>query len=145
MGFEAVYTAIFDDLNDTIEALSSIEQVIYKTEGRGAIKGLPCVFINPGRWALDPVDRENVASLGTYALDIRGQLVVIIRESDPDNWFEEIISPISDIVDAIFADQTLGGTCALAWPIEGGPGDINFNNKLYYGGSIDIRTISEYP
>jgi len=145
MGFKAVYTAIFDDLEATIKALSSIKQVIYKKEGRGVIRELPCVFINPGRWLLEPADSMNVASLNTYALDIRGTLVVLIRESDPDNWFDEIIDPISDIVDAIFADQTLGGTCDLAWPNAGGPGEVTLNNKLYYGGSIDIRTIKEYP
>jgi len=145
MGFEAVYTAIFDDLEATIKALPSINQVIYKTEGRGVIRKLPCVFINPGEWAMEPADPMNVASVNTYALEIRGQLVVIIRESDPKDWLDEIITPISDIVDAIFADQTLGGTCGMAWPNRGGPGDIRFNNKLYYGGSIDIRTISEYP
>ena len=144
MGFKAVYTAIFDDLYDTIKALSSVKDVIYKKEGRGVIRKLPCVFINPGRWVLEPADGEMVASVDNYALDIRGQLVVLIREGDAENWLDEILNPISDIVDAIMADQTLGGTCLKAWPNAGGPGDINFQNKLYYGGSIDIRTIREY-
>ena len=145
MGFEADYTAIFDDLEATIKALSSIKQVIYKAEGRGIIRELPCVFINPGRFTLDPADSVLIADVGNYALDIRGELVVLIRESDPENWFEEIISPIGDIVDAIFADQTLGGTCLIAYPSEGGPGEVTMSNKLYYGGSIGVRALKGYP
>ncbi len=144
MEFKAEYTAIFDNLHDTIKALKSIKQVIYKKEGRGVIRKLPCVFINPGRWLMEPADGENVASVDNYALDIRGQLVILIREGDAENWFDEILTPIGDIVDAIMAGPTLGGTCMRAWPNAGGPGDINFQNKLYYGGSIDIRTIKEY-
>lgn len=144
MGFKAEYTAIFDALEALIKALPVIKDVIYKKEGRGVIRKLPCVFINPGRWMLEPADSEMIASVDNYALDIRGQLVILIREGDAENWFDEILDPISDIVDAIIADPTLGGTCLHAWPYAGGPGDINFQNKLYYGGSIDIRTIKEY-
>jgi len=70
--------------------------------------------------------------------------VVLIRESDPENWFEEIISPIRDIIDAIFADQTLGATCLIAYPNKGGPGEVTVSNKLYYGGSIGVRALKGY-
>ena len=145
MGFEDEYTAIFDDIYDSIKVLPSIEQIIYKTEGKGTIRKLPCVFINPGTWRLDPADAIKVADVGNYLLDIRGEIIVLIRESDPEQWFEAIIGPIADIVDAIFADQTLGGTCLKAWPHEGGPGEITVENKLYYGGKVGIRALKGYP
>ena len=145
MGFEAVYTAIFDDIYDSVKALASVEQVIYKAEGRGVIRKLPCVFINPGTWRLDPADGTLVADVANYCLIVQGELIVLIRESDPEKWLEIIIEPIADIVDAIFADQTLGGTCIEAYPHEGGPGEITVQNKLYYGGKVGIRALKGYP
>ena len=144
MGFESVYTAIFDDIHDTIKALSIIKQVIYKREGRGVIRKLPCVFINPGMATLALTDSPMIASTDNYALEIRGRLVVLIREGDSETWFEDILEPIGEIVDAIMADSTLGGTCLHAWVSAVAPGETTFQNKLYYGGAIDIRVIKEY-
>ena len=146
MGFKAEYTAIFDDIEETIKALPSVKQVIYKeASNKFKLKKFPCAMINPGRFRLDPSDGTLVADVSDYCLDIRGEIIVLIRESDSDDWFDEIIDPIADIVDAIFADQTLGGTCLIAWPHEGGPGEITVQNTLYYGGSIGIRTLKGYP
>lgn len=145
MGFEDEYTAIFDDIEASIVSLKSIKQVIYKAAGRGVIQKFPCVFINPGRFKLDPADSMNIADVGNYLLDIQGEIIVIIREADSEEWFSEIMGPIGDIIDAVFADQTLGGTCLEAYPHEGGPGEITLNNKLYYGGSVGIRALKGYP
>ena len=145
MGFEAEYTAIFDDIESTLKALYPVvKQVIYKKESRGIIRELPCVFINPGRWSMEPTDSLNAGSTDNFALDLKGELVVLIREGDSEKLFEEIMKPLGAIVDAIFADPTLGGTCLVAWSHEGSPGEVNFLNKLYSGGLIGIRAIKEY-
>ena len=145
MSFEAAYTAIFDDIETTLKELHpTVKQVIYKTEGKGIIRQFPCVFINPGRFTLDPADAMGIADVGNYALDIRGELVILIREADPDNWFGDIIEVIGEIIDAIFADQTLGGSCLEAYPNSGGPGEVTFQNTLYYGGTIGIRALRGY-
>ena len=54
------------------------------------------------------------------------------------------MTPIGDIIDALLADTTLGGTCLRSWTHEGAPGETNYANKLYYGGEIGIRAIKEY-
>lgn len=146
MGFEANYTAIFDYLDAMALALSSINSTLYKeANNKFKLKKLPVAMINPGSWRLDPADSVIIADVDNYALDVRGEIIILIRESDSDEWFGEIIGPISDIVDAIYADQTLGGTCLVAWPHEGGPGQITVQNTIYYGGSIGIRALKAYP
>lgn len=146
MPFESEYTAIFDYIDATILLLDSINSTLYKeASNKFKLKKLPCAMINPGRWRLDPSDGTLVADVGNYCLDIQGEIIILIRESDSDKWYDEMITPIADIVDAIFADQTLGGTCLIAWPHEGGPGEITVMNTLYYGGSVGIRALKGYP
>lgn len=147
MGFEKDYTRIFDYLYDTLSAMpNEIKQVIYKeSSNKFALQRWPCALINPGRFTMDPADTFRIADVGNYTLDIRGEIIIIIREVDSEDWFPEMMTSIGAVVDAIFADQTLGGTCFMAWPSAGGPGEITVQNTLYYGGVISIRALKQYP
>ena len=48
---------------------------------------------------------------------------------------------MADVVDAILADRTLGGKVADIIPSSFAPGEIKFENKLFYGGEIRFEGI----
>ena len=68
--------------------------------------------------------------------EISFDVVVVIRETEPENWFDEVISILGDVTDAILNDRTLNGTVKDVIPTFFSPGEITFKQKLYYGGVV---------
>jgi hypothetical protein len=67
-----------------------------------------------------------------------------VRNSEPDDWFLQIIKPLSDIVDAIFADRTLGNNADDCVITLFAPGEANVRNALYYGGIVGFKATIDY-
>jgi hypothetical protein len=68
-------------------------------------------------------------------------VIVMIRETEPSDWFADIISPMGDVMDAIIADSTLNGTVKDVNPIFFSPGEIRTQGKLYYGGVVRFEAL----
>ena len=74
-------------------------------------------------------------------------VVLVIREYTPKNWFTDIISVMSDVVDAILADRTLTGKVRDVTPTMFSPWEIRFQDvkdKLFYGGVIHFEAVLHY-
>jgi len=67
------------------------------------------------------------------------EVVVVVQESEPENWFGDIIDLLGDILDAVIADPTLGGAVDDCWPTMFSPAEIRFTSKMYYGGVIRFQ------
>ena len=69
-------------------------------------------------------------------------VILVIREYEPKDWFEEIIKPMGDVVDAILADRTLGRKVKDCYPIGFAPGEIKFEkDKVLYGGIVRFQAV----
>jgi hypothetical protein len=77
------------------------------------------------------------------ALDVtvRMNLLVLVRESAPADWFDGIIDVMGDVVDAILADRTLSGTVQDIYPTNFSPGSISYRGKTFYGGQVTLEGV----
>ena len=72
---------------------------------------------------------------------VRGSIVLVILEYEPEDWFNDIIAVMSDCVDAILADRSLGGVVFDCSPTGFAPGEIKFKEKTFYGGVVRWEAI----
>jgi hypothetical protein len=128
------YKALFDRVKVDLEAVSSIKRVVLGEQFK--VTELPMATINP-----EPTDIA-LAALGTMLENhVTFSVIVMIRETEPSDWFADIISPMGDVMDAIIADSTLNGTVKDVNPIFFSPGEIRTQGKLYYGGVVRFEAL----
>ena len=68
-------------------------------------------------------------------------VVLVVREYEPKDWFEDVIKPMGDVVDAILADRKLGGVVKDVSPVGFAPGEIKFQDKVLFGGVIRFQAV----
>jgi hypothetical protein len=128
------YKALFDRVKADLEAVSSIETVVLGEQFK--VAELPMAVINP---------EETEIGQAVFGSMLENQVsfsvVIIIRETEPENWFTDIVSVMGDAVDKILADRTLNGTVKDIIPTFFSPGEIRIQGKLYYGGVIRFRAL----
>lgn len=84
----------------------------------------------------DPTDIAQAVFGETLDNKVNMSIVLLIRETEPSNWFTDIVSVMGDVVDVILADRTLNGTVTDVIPTFFAPGEIRTQGKLYYGGEV---------
>ena len=80
----------------------------------------------------------------TLLCKINFSVILVIRETEPLDWFTEILTVLADAFDAIVADRTLNGAVKDTTPTLFSPGEIKMANKLYYGGVVRFQSLLEY-
>lgn len=128
------YKPVFDQVKTDIQAVSGIKNVVLGEQFR--VTDLPMAIISP-----DPTDIGQAVFGTTLDNKVNMSVVVLIRETEPSNWFTDIIPVMGDVVDVILADRTLGGAATDIIPTVFAPGEVRVqgNPKLYYGGEIRFR------
>ena len=130
MGFhESAYKPVFTAVETMLGTVTSIKKVVLGEQFR--VAKLPMAIINPGRVVL-----EHHLVARTWRVTVGVQIVVIIRETEPDDVFEDITAKLNSILDTLLADETLAGSCKGLSVTEMDAGEIRFRNKLYYGGVV---------
>ena len=71
-------------------------------------------------------------------------VIIVVRETEPENWFTDVVSVMGDVVDAILADRTLNDSVKDVTPTLFTPGEITFRSHLYYGGAIRFAALTYY-
>jgi hypothetical protein len=132
-----VYKVIFDQVKAQLQALSTVKSVVLGEQFR--VTDLPMVVINP-----EPTEISQ-AVFGTMLENkITFSVVLMIRETEPTNWFTDIVSVMGDVVDKILADRTLNSTVKDVIPTFFSPGEIRTANKLFYGGVVRFECLAHF-
>jgi len=158
--FYAAYKAVFTAIKGVLEYVPGVPEVpgVPAHDGEPEIPAVPAVpafgvaktvFVGEN-FALTPdtpvilVDASSSSvvplEMGS-ALDVtvRVNLLVLVRESAPADWFDGIIDVMGDVVDAILADRTLNGAVQDIYPTNFAPGSISYRGKTFYGGQVTLE------
>lgn len=137
MGFYTTFQAIFDRVKADLEAKTNIKAVSLGEQFR--LTSLPLAIINPEETAFEQLTiGEEIEYKAKFSV------VLVIRETEPADWFTEILTVLADAFDAIVADRTLGGAVKDTIPTLFSPGEIKMSNKLYYGGVVRFQAQGSY-
>ena len=135
MKYYDAYKAVFDRVKTDLEAFSAtIQNVILAEQFR--VLELPMAVITP-----DPTDIAQAVFGTTLDNRVNMSVVLLIRETEPTDWFNDIVSVMGDVVDAILADRTLDGKATDIFPTLFAPGEVRTSGKLYYGGIVKFRAL----
>jgi hypothetical protein len=137
MGYYASYKAVFEAIKAAVEAKDSIKTVILGE--RFTVGALPKAIINAEP---SPIGQ---AAMGKFTeTRVRGSIVLVILEYEPEDWFNDIIAVMGDCVDAILEDRYLDGFVFDCIPTGFAPGEIKFKEKTFYGGVVRWEAILHY-
>ena len=128
------YKAVFDQVKTALQAVTTIKTVVLGEQFK--VQELPMAIISP-----DPTDIDQAAFGSILDNNIRISVVILIRETEPANWFTDIVPVMGDVLDKILADRTLSNTVRDAIPTMFSPGEIRTGGKLYYGGVVRLRAL----
>ena len=137
MGFYERYKAVFDNVKSAIGGISAIKRTVLGE--RFKLTSLPLAIINPTTSRI-----EQLAIGSSLKALISFDVILVIRQTEPKDWFDDIISLMGSCVDAILADRRLGGACQDVYPTSFSPGEIRFAEKIYYGGLISFEALLHY-
>jgi len=137
MKFYEVYKPIFEFIRNRLSAVAEIKQVVLGEKIR--LHDLPLAVISPSSTAASQITLN-----GALKALIRFDVYLIIRVSEPEDWFEEIISLMCNIVDAILSDRTLNGLALDTHLTNFVPGEVRIQNNLYYGGLLSFEATALY-
>ena len=137
MGFYETYKAVFDQVKSVLENVEDLKQVFLGESLK--LINLPVAIINPSETTISQAEIGDMLEN-----EITFDVIVVIRETEPEDVFEELVEPLGKICDAILADRTLNNTVKDVRPTFFSPGEIRFRNKLYYGGVIRFTALLYY-
>jgi len=128
------YKAVFDQVKAYLEAIAGIKSVVLGEQFK--VTSLPMAVVNP-----EPTDIAQAVFGSMLENKITFSVVLMIRETEPSNWFTDIVSVMGDVVDKILADRGLNGTVKVVIPTFFSPGEIRTQGKLYYGGVVKFSAL----
>jgi len=137
MGYYETFNGVFSQVKTTLENVSNLKKVVLGEQFK--LTNLPLAIINPS------ASRFTQAEIGsTLENTLEFEVLVLIRETEPTNWFTDIVQPMSAVVDAVLSDRTLTGKVKDCFPTSFEPGEIKMANRLYYGGLIRFKALLHY-
>ena len=137
MGFYASYKTVFDDVRSKLGALDRIKRVV--TEERFSGTDLPMAVVNMEETLIAQ------AVIGTMlACEINFTVIVFVMETEPTDWFTDIITVMGDVVDKILSDRSLSGSVKDVTPTYFTPGEACVKDRLYYGGAVRFQALMHF-
>lgn len=131
------YDAVFEAVKTDLEAVSSLKNVVLGEQFR--ITSLPMAVVNP---------EHTDIKQGTFGALLENRInfavILMIRETEPSNWFTDILAPMGDVMDKVLSDRSLGGTVKDTTPTLFSPGEIRTQGKLYYGGVLRFQALLHF-
>jgi len=129
LGFYEKYKAVFDQVKSILEKVEDLKQVFLGESLK--LIDLPVAIINPTETTISQAEIGDLLEN-----EVTFDVVVVIRETEPEDVFAELVKPLGKVCDAILANRTLNNTVKDVRPTFFSPGEIRFKNKLYYGGVV---------
>jgi hypothetical protein len=158
LGFYTDYKAVFDAVKTLLVYVPAVEAVPAHNEepeipavpasGVASIKSvlvgeqfsyglLPKAIISAEPAPIEPLHMGRMLNVSVVF-----SVILVIREYEPKDWFEDVIKPMGDVVDAILANPTLGGKVKDCYPIGFAPGEIKFEkDKVLFGGIVRFKAV----
>lgn len=131
------YSQIFQQIKSILENIEEIKSV--NLGGAFRMSELPLAVVIP---------RETRISQATLAGRLRCELtfdiIIFIRETEPSDWFGEIIPVMGKVFDEFISDRELNSKVLDLVPLVFSPGEITALNRLYYGGLIRFQAIFHF-
>jgi hypothetical protein len=137
MGFYSSYKAVFDAVKAKLEAVSSIEEVVM--EERFTVSKLPMCVVN-----MEDTSIERGAIGSKLDCNIAFSVIVFVMETEPTDWFTDIIVIMGDVFDAIVEDNTLSTSVVDVWPTMFAPGEAYVKKRRYFGGIISFQALMSF-
>ena len=115
---------------------SGVAKTVFVGENFALTPDTPVILVDAASSSVVPLEMGS-------ALDVtvRVNLLVLVRESAPADWFDGIIDVMGDVVDAILADRTLSGAVKDIYPTNFSPGSISYRGKTFYGGQVTLEGV----
>jgi hypothetical protein len=137
-GFYEVIKPVFEAVQTQISTKSTVKTVILGE--KFSLGNYPKAIINA-----EPSDDIKPGAFGqVLEVPVRFSVVLVVREYEPEDWFDDVIKVMCDVVDAVLADRSLGGHVKDCLLTGFAPGEIKFHDKLLYGGSIRFKAVLLY-
>jgi hypothetical protein len=151
LSFYASYKAVFDAIKTALayvpgegelpdKGLASIGTVLLGEQFTPGALPVAIISAEPS-----PVGQATMGDM--LEIRVRGSVILVIREYEPKNWFDDVISVMGDVADAILADRSLGGKCLDCYLTGFSPGELKFSavkDKLFYGGVLRFEAVVHY-
>jgi hypothetical protein len=134
MGFYTPYKTVFDAVKAAIATKATIKTVVLGEQF--TVGGLPKAIINAEPASIGPAEMGAMLDV-----KINFSVVLVILEYEPKDWFTDIISVMGDVVDAVLSDRTLAGAAKDCIPTGFAPGEIKFQDKVFYGGAVRFQAV----
>jgi len=128
------YKAVFDQVKTDLQAVSSLKNVVLGEQFR--LTEMPMAIINP-----EPTEISQATFGSTLENKIGFSIILMIRETEPANWFIDIVSIMGDVVEKILSDRALNNAVKDVLPTFFSPGEIRTQGKLYYGGVVRFEAL----
>ena len=132
MGFYDAYKAIFDQFKTVLGTISSLNSVVVGRVSRP--KTLPVAYVYPLE---SEIEQANIGETLLNRLNV--EVMVVIRETEPEDWFTDIVPIMGEVVDVVLADRSLAGSAKDVVPTLFSPVEITLMERLYYGGVIRFQ------
>jgi len=145
--FYTAYKAVFSAVKSVLDYVpavpgvpgvpaSGVAKTVFVGENFALTPETPVILIDASSSSIAPLE------IGS-ALDVtvRINLLVLVRESVPQDWFDGIINVMGDVVDAILTDRTLGGAVQDIYPTNFSTGSISYRGKTFYGGQVTLEGV----
>ena len=137
-GFYAAYKPIFEAVQTQISTKPSVDTVVLGE--KFSLGNYPKAVINA-----EPTENVKPGVFGlALEVPVPFGVVLVVREYEPEDWFENVIKVMCDVVDAILSDRNLGGHVKDCVLTGFAPGEIKFQDKLLYGGSLKFKAVLLY-
>lgn len=134
MGLLEQYQALFEKVKEALQGVSSLKSILIGEAFR--LGELPTALVTPREMV---GERLAMASILEYTVNF--DVLILIRETEPEDWFTEIIPIMCEAFDALMGDDTLGGKVKALTPTLFSPGEITARNHLFYGGLIRLQAV----
>ena len=115
---------------------SGVAKTVFVGENFALTPDTPVVLIDASSSSVKPM--EMGAGL---EVTVRMNLLVLVRESAPEDWFDGVIDVMGKVVDAVLADRTLSGAVQDIYPTNFAPGSISYRSKTFYGGQVTLEAV----
>ena len=115
---------------------SGVTKTVFVGENFALTPDTPVILIDASSSPIAPLEMGSLLEV-----TVRMNLLVLVRESAPADWFDGIIDVMGDVVDAILADRTLSGSVKDIYPTNFSPGSISYRGKTFYGGQVTLEGV----